>query len=150
MTEQSSEGSGLDRLGDTIANIAITTQRHREFLARKAARVFMEETGLLLKNDDTGNTALEEVLGIGIASGMILAICCKTTPEDIDKQTNRLLGQTSDPLQEIVGTLTPRAIQRGIEFYTNEVAVGSNRVTTWTQEFKQLQTLDPQHQLWRE
>ncbi len=147
---ESGNTDGIRELADMITTAGVTGLRYRDFIARKAARVFMDGIGLGLENDDVGNAALEDVLGTGVATGMVLSATGKTTPEDVDEQTARLAGQMPDPLREPLGAMMPHVIRHGIDFHRDEMMPGSARIEAWAAEFRLFKDADPRHELWGE
>ncbi|HSW66465.1 MAG TPA: hypothetical protein VLI54_04995 [Bacillota bacterium] len=139
----------MKSLTEAVVNASIEGRRLRDFLAHKAARRLMEQIGLILPGDDTGNAAVEELLGTVVATGMYLSQRDTIAEVDIQEQTARLKGDLPEPIK-VFGALMPHFIDCGIALHRDELVPGTPETTAWIEEFKQLHLMDPHNTLYGE
>ncbi len=133
----------LRSLAEAIAGAGAEMARYRDFVARKAARRLMEQIGLILPDDDTGNAAVEDLLGAAVATGVVLSGWGTTSQQAIDEHAARLTGKLPHvPLQEVFGRLMPRAVAYGVDLHQYELVPGTPEIAAWTQEYQQLRQLN--------
>lgn len=135
------ESENLDKLSESIANIVDRLNAYKHFLGYKSAHEVLEELGFLGKIDEARETALINVFGTMISSGITLSVRRTTRPKDIVAEESRLMADLPPKLRETASSLLPYMLQRGIDFYHNEVVPATPKLLAWNQEFDLLDSI---------
>ena len=130
------ESENLNKLGGSIANIVDRLNVYKHFLGYKSAHEVLEELGFLGKIDENGETALIDAFATMISCGITLSVRSTTRPEDIEAEESRLMADLPPQLRELAGSLLPYMLQRGIDFYHNEL-VPATLQHVWQQTARQ-------------
>lgn len=129
-------------LSCSVAELGIGFIRQRDYLGRKVACEFMDEIGLSGSLDETGDTALADLLGVAVTGGIVLGMKHKTDSVSIQEEIDRLNNDLPSPLRLSVGRLIPYLVPRGIAFYKDELRQNTPKVQSWVSEFQLLSSSD--------
>jgi hypothetical protein len=129
-------------IAHSVAELGIGLIRQRDYMGRKVAQEFMDEIGLSGSLDETGDTALADLLGVAVTGGIVLGMKHKTDIVSIQEEIDRLYNDLPDPLQLSVGRLIPYLVPRGIAFYNDDLRQNTPKVQSWVSEFQLLTSSD--------
>ena len=112
--------------------------RERDFMGYKVAREFMDEFGFLKALSEIQGTAVADILGSFVRSGIVLGMKKKTDEASLQEEIERQLGILDPLLMRTIGKLVPIMVMRGAEFYRDELAQNTVKTQEWKQEFSLL------------
>jgi len=125
-------------LARSVAELGIGIIRQRDYLGRKVAREFMDELGLSGSLDETGDTALADMLGVCVTGGIVLGMKKETDEASLQGEISRLNEGLPAPLRASVGRLIPMLVPKGIAFHRDELTQNTPKVQGWIKEFQLL------------
>ena len=137
------EQEPFQELARTVARLGVGRVRERDFMGRKAAREFMDETGLSGMLSDEHDTTIIDIMGVCISGGIALGMREKTDEDSIAQEIQGLQDQLPDDANPVLERLITVLVPYGIDFYQTELSQGTPKARAGAEEFQLLASLEP-------